>query len=397
MNKKFDMTRHGVIENAEARAKSNLVNMVFNPEEIYENEESRVKFEEIDVNRIKPRSINQYKQNRIDRLAKSIRNTNNRLIHPIVVAKASDLPADGDVMKRFAEKGVEIKPTDYIIVAGERRYRAWLKLREEENQRNGSQIGATNRFDTITANVLTKRESKAEEAFFEDSNLESRQLTPVEAILHIKDALDEVKTPEEKRQALIDMAEGNAEKLQQIPEDPEAAAAKFVQYEYCKYYLSAELGIEGWGDSTIRTFLSVINNCTEEVVDAIIDGTISAGAVRKYPSLNKDVQNTLINLKKSGDEEEYKLKYNEAVKSVSEQKAAAKKEKKVVKPGQKALYSDYRKKLEKLKERLIKDRSDFEAIADDLETEEKKAVNSFLRKMDIFIIDVEKSEKLFQE
>ena len=55
----------------------------------------------------------------------------------------------------------------------------------------------------------------------EDSNLEARQLSPLEAILHIQTALSEVQTPEQKRAALIEMAGGDDSG---IPEDPEKAA-----------------------------------------------------------------------------------------------------------------------------------------------------------------------------
>ena len=97
---------------------------VFDPG-LAENDASRVAYEEIDVNRITPRSINRYKQNRIDRLAKSIHNTNDRLIHPIVLVRAQDLPADSEVIEQFRAKGVDPKILDYIIVSGERRFRAW--------------------------------------------------------------------------------------------------------------------------------------------------------------------------------------------------------------------------------------------------------------------------------
>lgn len=307
MSKKLEM-RHGVFENVEKRSQSNLVNMVFQDANSEENVDSRVLYEDISIDRITPRSINRYKQNRIDRLAKSIRNTNNRLIHPIVVVKASDLPEDHEVIQKFKERGVDISSLDYILVAGERRYRAWQKLREEEAKKIGNQLGVTNPFDYITANVLTKKEAKNEQAFFEDSNLESRQLTPMEGILHIQDALSEVDTPQKKREALIEMNGGSN---QGISDDPYVAEKKFNTANYCEYYLAAELGIEGWSKSTIRAYLSVVNNCCIEVIDAVIDGKYSAGAARTITAFSDDEQKELLNLWVSGQVEIYKEKLQE--------------------------------------------------------------------------------------
>ena len=91
LKSKFDMATHGLIENVEGRAKNNLVNMVFDTN-VSDTYESKSTYVDVDVTRITPRSINQYSQGRIDRLARSIHNTNDRLIHPIVVVRACDLP-----------------------------------------------------------------------------------------------------------------------------------------------------------------------------------------------------------------------------------------------------------------------------------------------------------------
>ena len=145
-------------------------------------------------------------------LAKSIRNTNNRLIHPITLVKASDLPKDSDVLQAYEKKGIDVSQLKYIIVSGEGRHRAFLLLQKEEQDklkgksgRSALALGAANPFDTITACILTPAEAKNASVFYEDSNIESRQLTPIEAILHIKDAVADVTSPEEMRAALIEM------------------------------------------------------------------------------------------------------------------------------------------------------------------------------------------------
>ena len=60
--------------------------------------DGRTAFFEIPLEDITPRSVNQFRQSRIEKLAKSIRNTNNRLIHPITVVKAEDLPKDSEIL-----------------------------------------------------------------------------------------------------------------------------------------------------------------------------------------------------------------------------------------------------------------------------------------------------------
>lgn len=256
---------------------------------------SRLRIEEVPVEDIIPRAINKYKQSRIDRLAKSIRNTNNRLIHPIVIMKAEDLDPTHEVYKKYVSDGVDLSKIKYIIVSGERRYRAWLKLREEENQRHQGEIGYKNPFDTITANILSKKEAANEQAFFEDSNLETRQLTSLEAILHIRDAIDEVQTEDQKRDALTEMGL-----------DPEKK--KFNQAEYCKYYLENELGIENVSISTIKQDLGILNNCHPDVIDAIIEDKLSPGAGRDLYPLDTKEQLELLALYLAGKTDAYNAK-----------------------------------------------------------------------------------------
>ena len=130
----------------------------------------------------------------------------NGLLRPLPVPESGylpeDLPEDSPLLKKINETG---KPVDkkYIIVAGERRYHAWMlnrKLEQEKIDKSG--FSRENPFDTITANILTAEEAKHEEIYYSDSNTEARQLTPVEGMLNVKDALDTIRTNEEKRDAL---------------------------------------------------------------------------------------------------------------------------------------------------------------------------------------------------
>lgn len=260
----------------------------------------RTSFFEVPLEEITPRSINQFRQSRIEKLAKSIRNTNNRLIHPITLVKASDLPKDSDVLQAYEKKGIDVSQLKYIIVSGERRYRAFLLLQKEEQDklkgksgRSALALGAANPFDTITACILTPAEAKNESVFYEDSNIESRQLTPIEAILHIKDAVADVTSPEEMRAALIEMNGGSEEG---IPKADAEIKKKFRTDKYCAYCLETDLGIEGVSESTIRNHLSILNNCSEKIIDALVAGQYpirEAKQITKYP---KETQEELLSL-----------------------------------------------------------------------------------------------------
>lgn len=371
----FDMNTHGVIENPEGRAKSNLVQKIITDDHApLENFDSRVVYQDISVDRITPRSINQYKQNRIDRLAKSIRNTNNRLIHPIVLVKAADLPRGHEVLRKFEEQGVDVSKLEYIIVAGERRYRAWLKLRAEQAEKDADKIGVVNPFDTITANVLTHEEAYNESAYFEDSNLEARQLTPLEGILHIKSALEEVQTPEQKREALIEM-NGSEEG---IPEDPDRAARSFNAAKYCLYYLSAELGIEGWSLSTVKAYMAVVNKCPDEVIDAVIDGSYKASMARDATDLSAEQQLELLQIFKSGEVAAYREK-------LAEYKAD-----KGAKKPVRMTYRDAKRQIGSVIKSVSRERSELKNIADKLGPDDKAKAMKAVKKMDAFMKEMEK-------
>lgn len=367
---------HDIMEQLGGRNSSKLVETVFSSKN--SDGTARVPFKEISVDRITFRSVNQYSQGRIDRLAKSIRNTNNRLIHPIVVALASDLPQDGEVIKKFREKGVDVSTLEYVIVAGERRFRAWLKLREEEEKLHGGEIGFTNQFDTITCNILSRREAQNEAAYFEDSNLESRQLTPAEAILHIKQALEEVQTDVQKRDALIEMNEGKAEG---IPEDPSAAAKKFNQANYCLYYLATELGIDGWSVSTVKQWLSVINQCIPEVVDAAIAGEIKASKARDFTDKTEAEQMELLELLRRKDNNTYKTR-------LAEIEASKKKTHKTIR----YTHKDAQSALKDMKRNIEKSQKKLSTIVAKLGADDKKEVSKIIKSIDDFLGEI--SEKI---
>lgn len=272
----------------------------------------RVGLFEVPLEEITPRSINKFRQSRIEKLAKSIRNTNNRLIHPITLVKAADLPKDSAVLKAYENKGVDISQIKYIIVAGERRYRAFCLLQQEENEKikqmsGRSALGAVNPFDTITASILTPAEAKNENIFYEDSNIESRQLTPIEAILHVKDVVSEVTSPEEMRVALIEMNDGSEEG---IPKSDSEIRKKFRKDKYCAYTLKNELGIETVSESTIRSHLAIINNCSETIIDALIAGSYPIREARNITKFTHEIQEELLTLWQQ-DEDGYSKKINE--------------------------------------------------------------------------------------
>ncbi|MDO4477378.1 MAG: hypothetical protein Q4B93_05435, partial [Clostridia bacterium] len=200
---------NAVGNNLKKRTESDIIKQIFNGTDS-PNENSRVKYVDINVDDITPRSINTYSQTRIEKLAKSIKNTGNRLIHPIVVVEPHDLNSDSEVIEKFKEKGIDPYSLKYILVAGERRLRAWKLLREEKQQELNELLETrgiveANPFDRITVNILTKEEAENELAFYKDSNDEARQLTPIEGILHIQDALSDTTPNEQKKAALIEM------------------------------------------------------------------------------------------------------------------------------------------------------------------------------------------------
>ena len=105
---------NAVGNNLQERTNSNIVNAIFGNNRTEVN--SRMAFEEINVDDITPRSINQYSQTRISRLAKSIRSTNDRLIHPIILVRPQDLPENHEVLQKFKEQGKNIEEIKYILV-----------------------------------------------------------------------------------------------------------------------------------------------------------------------------------------------------------------------------------------------------------------------------------------
>ena len=380
LKSKFDMNTHGLIENVEGRAKNNLVNMVFDTN-MTDTYESKSTYVDVDVTRITPRSINQYSQGRIDRLAKSIHNTNDRLIHPIVVVRACDLPETHEVIKRFRERGVDPRTLDLIIVAGERRYRAWMSLREKAAADLAGRIGMVNPFDTITVNILTATEALNERAYYEDSNMEARQLTPLEGILHIRAALEEVQTNEQKREALVEMNGGSEDG---IPDDADIAARRFNTANYCLYYLANELGIEGWSLSTVKAYLAVVNKCPTEVIDAVIAGKYKATQARETTDFTRDQQLELLRLWQEGKRGEYHA-------LLADIRAAQKRGSATVR----YTYRDAKRQISGITARLRKERSELKTIADKLGAEDKAVAMKAVKEIDSFIKKIDKVSDQF--
>ena len=292
-----------VFNNIENRTKSAIANTVFGND--INIDRARIDYNEVPINDIVPRPINDYTQSRIENLAKSIRSTDNRLINPIVIVKPSDLPETSEILKKYKEEKVDVSTIKYIIVAGERRYRACLLNRELYSKENPN---SKNPYDTITANILTKEEALHEEIYYKDSNDQARQLTPIEGIKHIGTILEQINTDEDKRRCLVEMyGEEN------VVKNPAEAAKKFRQDKYILYYLSKELGIEGWEESTIRTYTKVVKECDPTVIEAVLQGEFPANQARKIYSFNKEAQILLL--------EEYKAnkeKYQLALKAMEQ-------------------------------------------------------------------------------
>ena len=372
--------RYGVMEDFEARTKSKLVDMIFNPD-VSEDGVSSVKYLDVDVERITPRSVNKYSQGRIERLAKSIENTNNRLIHPIVLVKAEDLLENSKVLKQFIKQGIDPKKLDLVIVAGERRFRAWMLLREKEAERIKGEVGTVNRFNRITANILTKKEAAKEEVYYEDSNLEARQLSPLEAILHIQTALSEVQTPEQKRAALIEMAGGDDSG---IPEDPEKAAKKFNEQKYCKYYIETELGIEGFSDASIKKYHSVVKHCEPEVIDVVLAGKINGYHAHTLRNESREKQLfALHTLEHDGEKA-----FLQIIKDIIDRENATKEKEKKKKTTRYSSASAY-KQISAIGKVLQPEKEKLEDIVSSLGGESRAECDRFIKKLDRFLKELD--------
>ena len=369
-----------VLSNVEERTKSYAAkNLMTGNDSSDEDNESRVHYVEVDVDEITPRLINKYSQNRIERLARSIRSTNNRLIHPIVLVKPEDLPEDSKLLKKIKETGTQIEKK-YIIVAGERRYHAWMLNRQLEQEKiNKSGFARNNKFDTITANILTPEEAKHEEIYYSDSNTESRQLTPVEGMLNVKDALDTIRTNEEKREAMIQMNNGSSEG---ISDDPDVAAKKFNTLNYVMYYLEAELGITGWAPGTVKQYLAVVNNCDEQIIDAIIDGTYTENQARYITSLSTEQQLELLGLWKENRKDEY----NELLKQYTKPKTKA----------VRVTHRDAQRQIKALIKTLNKEREKLEKIKNEIGASDKEEMKKVIRKVDTLINELADCQDAFK-
>lgn len=368
--------------NLQRRTDSNIVNAIFGNDRAEAN--ARVIFEEINVDDITPRAINKYSQTRIARLAKSIKATNDRLIHPIILVKPQDLPAEHEVLVKFKNNGVDVSKIKYILVAGERRYRAWL-MNRKEIQDKIDELGLiqTNPYDTITANVLTKEEAENEKIFYEDSNDEARQLTPIEGMLHIRDALSEIQTDKQKRDILIEMNEGSTTG---IPENEYAAAKKFNIAKYIEFYLENELGIIGWKPSTIKTYLSIVNNCCEEVIDAILKGEFQATDARKLTSLPYKTQIELLNMYRENPAE-FKIK----IASITEN-AIEGKPKKV----KRFNHKDVKRHISALIKKMEDTNAELAIIEKELGRDDRASTKKTIRQIEDMISKLKEREQIFE-
>ena len=346
-------------------------------------------FELIPVEDITPRPVNNYRQYRIDSLAKSIRNTNNTLIHPIVVVRPSDLPENHEVLKKFAEVGVDVSELKYVIVAGERRYRAWLQLRAEE-EKNPTDPFADNPFNNITARVLSKREARSEENYYTDSNDQTRQLTPLEGLMHIQQVISEIQTDEDKVNALKDMKEAGYYEGD-IPQDIMKAARKFNQAKFCKYYLDYELGIDNdWTESMLKTDLYVLGNCCEEVINAVFKEDFPIRSARDLATLkaegenNFDVQRELLTVWKEQGNDEFRFQYAEIKKKES------------VPVKKRVTYKDAKKNITAMIKQAKKDRKALDDISKQLNKADSQNVAAALKSADKFVAELEEVLKLLK-
>ncbi len=290
-NKGFE---HDVMEGINGGGKKTLLRNVLGAEKNSRDQErnSRTNFREIALQDITPRPVNRFRQVGIERLARSIKATT--LINPIVVVPPSYLPEDSEVLKRFRETGIDPSALKYVIVSGERRFRAVKMLHEEElRDWSGSRLGDY-KYAKINARVLTKEEARNEELIYADSNIETRQLSSLELMINCREMMSSVETPEEKQQALLDMGL-----------NPETD--RFNQVKYCKYYFENELGIMDVTESNLKQTLATVQQCSAKVLDAIVDGVLTMRKARELRELSEEQQEKLILLLQEGKADEYEF------------------------------------------------------------------------------------------
>ena len=394
---KVDMKNpvHNVMEGGGAK-KSNLVGMTVGGKasgNMPQRERTALKIVDIPVGEITPRPINNYRQYRIDNLAESIRNTHNTLIHPIVVCKPTDLPEDHEVRAKFEESGTDITAIKYVVVAGERRFRAWMQLWQEEEE-HPTNRNKPNPFNLITARILTREEAQDEMRFYAESNDEARQLTALEGLLHIRSVIDEVQTDEQKVDAIKQMKEAGYDVYanMDIPKDIVKAAKKFNQAKFCHYYFTEELGIDSFSLDSIKWDLAVFNNCCEEVIDAIMKDGFAIGAARnlvslsKNPTENKELQKGLIKVWKESGADAYKEEL-EQIKS-GNGKAKAKGH---------ITHKDAKKCADGIIKHIQKDRKSFKEIADKLGKDEQESAKKILKELDDCMAKIQSISNKFVE
>lgn len=227
------------------------------------SEVSILRFQQIDLEDLILRPINRYSQTKIRRLAGSIKNTNNRLINPITVARPRDLRPDSPIIKEFERKNVDISRIKYVVVCGERRTRAMTYNRDEYEAMHSGAENSINPFKTITANILSAEEAKNEEVYYNDSNTQNRQVDNGELIWFIKDELTFLDTVEANSAALNSINEvlPDEERMDQFRED-----LYFCKLIDIKFDLPSV-----FSDSHMRNLIRVAEKCTDYVADKMLN------------------------------------------------------------------------------------------------------------------------------
>lgn len=262
---------NGLGQNLENRTKTKIVDMVFGEKE-EKIRESNHQFLEIPLELIAPRPTNSFIQSNIDKLKESIRLTNNRLINPITVVAINSLGIDHPLLVEARERGISLEGKKYIISAGERRYRAFLQLYEEDQAEISKMtFPRENQFATITANVLNVSESLKETSFYVDSNTNSRQLTPLEALQHF-DLINKSIISEENQSAAMTEMYGQDWMMKTTAA---GKPLKFNRYDYILFALENQYGFTGWSRKTIQNYCSFLQTASPELLQDVYSQNIS--------------------------------------------------------------------------------------------------------------------------
>lgn len=328
---------------------------------------------EVPLVKIKARPVNNYAISGIDELAKSIHHTG--LWQPIVL-KRNQNPTDKE---------------EYVIVAGERRYTAIKKLKEQADLEGNT--AESKIYSSITAIILTPDDETKEEDIYRDTNDYARQLTNFERIMRLDpDSIDMSKESWQER--YVEQCFGT-DKLDDYRSGKLKIKGNLTdKSRYIVSLITEKEPDVDISDSTVRVYLNMLARTGETLRQAVLKGVIPLRDAQKALSwLSEDEQRMAVDAVGTPDYEEYLELGRELGEETKKSKKTDPKKKDVdslismVSSVTKKMYG-IRKSLDRACEGLL--------YRSDMTPEQKDYVDK-LRKLASMIGTVEKAERALSE